>query len=52
MQTQQDLINLIGLKISDEKLIAHFDAVGLKQSKASTPNNSSSGINDKTNKTI
>jgi hypothetical protein len=40
MQTQQDLINLIGLKISDEKLINHFDALGLKQPKACTPNNS------------
>ena len=38
--TQQDLINLIGLKISDEKLIKHFDALGLKQPKACTPNNS------------
>jgi hypothetical protein len=40
MQTQQDLINLIGLKISDEKLISHFDALGLKQPKSCTPNNS------------
>ena len=40
MQTQQDLINLIGLKISDEKLIKHFDALGLKQPKSCTPNNS------------
>ena len=40
MQTQQDLIDLIGLKISDEKLISHFDAVGLKQPKSCTPNNS------------
>ena len=38
--TQQDLINLISLKISDEKLIKHFDALGLKQPKACTPNNS------------
>ncbi len=49
MQTQQDLINLIGLKISDAKLIAHFDALGLKQPKSCTPNNSSSDINDKAN---
>ena len=40
MQTQQDLIDLIGLKISYEKLISHFDAVGLKQPKSCTPNNS------------
>lgn len=47
--TQQDLIKLIGLKISNETLIKHFDAAGLKQPKASTPNNSSSNINDKAN---
>jgi hypothetical protein len=40
MQTQKDLINLISLKISDDKLISHFDALGLKQPKACTPNNS------------
>jgi hypothetical protein len=44
MQTQQDLINLIGLKISDEKVIKHFDALGLKQPKSCTPNNSSSDV--------
>ena len=52
MQTQQDLIKMIGLKISDEKLIAHFDAVGLKQPKVSTSNNISIDTNDKTNKII
>ncbi len=35
--TQQDLINLIGLKISDQKLINHFDGLGLKQPKSCTP---------------
>ena len=49
MVTQQDLIDLIGLKISDEKLISHFDALSLKQPKSCTPNNSSSDINDKAN---
>ena len=49
MQTQQDLIDLIGLKISDEKLIKHFDALSLKQPKNCTPNNSSADINDKAN---
>lgn len=44
MQTQQDLINLIGLKISDEKVIKHFDALGLKQPKSCTPNNSRSDV--------
>ena len=47
MQTQQDLINLIGLKISDEKLINHFDALGLKQPKSSTTNNSYISISNK-----
>ena len=47
--TQQDLINLIGLKISDETLIKHFDAAGLKQPKSCTPNNSSSNVADKAN---
>ena len=37
MHTQQDLIDSIGLKISDEKLISHFDALGLKQPKNCTP---------------
>jgi hypothetical protein len=49
MQTQQDLINLIGLKISDEKLIKHFDALGLKQPNSCTPNNSSTDVSDKGN---
>ncbi len=44
MHTQQDLINLIGLKISDEKLIKHFDALALKQPKSCTPNNNSSDV--------
>ncbi len=47
MHTQQDLINLIGLKISDEKLISHFDAAGLKLPKNSTPNNRFIDVNDK-----
>jgi hypothetical protein len=42
--TQQDLIKLIGLKISDEKVIKHFDALGLKQPKSATPNNSRGGV--------
>ncbi len=45
--TQQDLINLIGLKISDEKLIQHFDALGLKQPKSCTPNNSRGDVDHK-----
>jgi hypothetical protein len=45
--TQQDLINLIGLKISDEKLISHFDALGLKQPKACTPNSSNNSVANK-----
>jgi hypothetical protein len=49
MKTQHDLINLIGLKITDKNLISHFETVGLKQPKSSTPNNSSSEINDKAN---
>jgi hypothetical protein len=49
MKTQRDLISLIGLKISDKNLISHFDDAGLKQPKYSTPNNSSSDINDKAN---
>ncbi len=47
MHTQQDLINLIGLKICDEKLISHFDAAGLKLPKNSTPNNRFTDVNDK-----
>jgi len=35
------------LKISDEKLISHFDALGLKQPKNCTPNNDSSGVVNK-----
>lgn len=45
--TQQGLINLIGLKISDEKLINHFDALGLKQPKACTTNSSSNSVANK-----
>ena len=30
MVNQQDLINLISLKITDVKFISHFDALGLK----------------------
>ena len=51
MHTQQDLIDLIGLKISDEKLIKHFDALGLKQPKSCTPNNSRSDVAHKANNT-
>lgn len=47
--TQQDLINLIGLKISDDKLIKHFDTAGLKLPKSCTPNNSSADVNDRAN---
>jgi hypothetical protein len=47
MQTQHDLINLIGLKISDEKLINHFDALGLRQPKACTTNSSSNSVANK-----
>ena len=47
MVTQQDLIDLIGLKISDEKLIKHFDALGLKQPKNCTPKNDSGGVVNK-----
>ena len=47
MQTQQDLINLISLKMSDEKLIKHFDALSLKQPKSCTPNNSRSDVSHK-----
>lgn len=49
MHNQQDLIALIGLKISNEKLINHINALGLKQPKSCTSNNSSSDINDKPN---
>ncbi|MBC7757084.1 MAG: hypothetical protein H7Z20_10710 [Bdellovibrio sp.] len=51
MQTQQDLMHLMGLKISDVRLINHFDAVRLKQPKSCTPNNSTSDIANKAEST-
>lgn len=51
MHTQQDLINLIGLKISDAAVISHFDALGLKQPKSCIPNNSTSDIASKADNT-
>ena len=51
MHTQQDLINLIGLKISDATVVSHFDALGLKQPKSCTPNNSSSDLVNKPDNT-
>ena len=49
--TQQDLINLIGLKISDEKLTKHFDGLGLKQPKSCTQNNSRGDVANKADNT-
>ena len=51
MVNQQDLINLISLKITDVKFISHFDALGLKQPKACTPNNSTRDIASKADNT-
>src|SRR5687768_14522584 len=46
--TQQDLIQLIGLKSTDPQLLAHFEKYGLnKPPKSLTPNNSSKIIYDK-----
>ncbi|PSL46354.1 hypothetical protein CLV51_103332 [Chitinophaga niastensis] len=46
---QQDLIDLIGLKVTDEKLIAFFNKHGLKQPKSCTPNNAWLSVDDKAN---
>ncbi|MGB4812101.1 MAG: hypothetical protein WBP13_06425 [Methylophilaceae bacterium] len=47
--TQQELVNLIGLKITDDKFIAHFSAVDLKLPKSCTPNNNYNSVADKAN---
>lgn len=45
--TQQDLIKLVGLKISNPQIIAHFDVLGLRQPKYETNNSGGPHINHK-----